>query len=267
MEKYTYKRRANDGVYIFDLSKTWEKLMLAARVVVAIENPQDVCVIAARPFGGRAVLKYAQYTGAQYIAGRYTPGTFTNYIQKKYMEPRLLVLTDPRTDHQPIRESSYMNIPTIAFCDTDSPLRFVDIAIPSNNKARNAIGLMYWMLAREVLRLRGSISRQQPWDVVVDLFFHRDPEEADRALEESQAAEMEAPSAPQYDAAPAPSFGETPWRQRRSSPCRLPGWPGVGQQCCTSCTCRTSCTSCPTRVGCLRTSSWRILNTVFGRST
>merc|ERR1719313_2408801 len=67
--------------------------MLAARIIVAIENPADVCVIAARPYGQRAVLKYAQYTGAQYIAGRFTPGAFTNQIQKKFMEPRLCALS------------------------------------------------------------------------------------------------------------------------------------------------------------------------------
>ena len=197
---------------------------MAARVIVAIENPQDIIVQSARPYGQRAVLKFAQYTGANAIAGRHTPGTFTNQLQTSFSEPRLLILTDPRTDHQvsilllsllfilpkdfilaiymlykfllylldcsfrficlfcflmmlnclqPIKEAALGNIPTIAFCDTDSPMRYVDIGIPANNKGKHSIGCLFWILARMVLQMRGVINQGPKWEVMVrtEYFF------------------------------------------------------------------------------------------------
>jgi len=187
METYIFKKRA-DGVNIINLRKTWEKLTLAARAIASIEDPSDVFVVSSRPYGQRAVLKFARYTGTTSIAGRFTPGAFTNQIQTAFREPRLLVIADPRADTQPVTEASYANIPVIAFANVDSPTTYIDIVIPSNNKGEKSIGLMWWFLAREVLRLRGTISRELAWDVMPDLFFYRDPEEAEKEEQARQEA-------------------------------------------------------------------------------
>jgi small subunit ribosomal protein SAe len=219
MSEYIWKRRA-DGLHILNLGKTWEKIILAARMIVAIENPADVVCISAREFGQRAVLKFSQYTGAQCIAGRFTPGTFTNQITKQFKEPRLLVVTDPRIDSQAVKEASYVNIPVIALCDSDSPLQYVDCVIPGNNKAKYSIGLLYWLLAREVLRMRGTIGRDH-WEVPVDLFFYRDPEDLEKA-EEAAAYEE-----PQAYAAEAPYDPSTAGNWDGVAPSTDPNWDGA----------------------------------------
>jgi len=185
MEQYVYKKNSS-GSHIINIQKMWEKIILAARIIAAVENPEDVCVVSTKEMGHRAILKFARFCGTTSTSGRFSPGTFTNHSQGGYREPKLIIVTDPAIDHQAVREASYVNIPIIGLCDVDSPLKYIDVVIPCNNKGKDSVGLVWWILAREVLRLKGQLSRTEEWEVMPDLFFYRNAEDIKRQEQEDQ---------------------------------------------------------------------------------
>merc|ERR1712199_60750 len=177
-----------EGVPVFKVEETYNKIRLAARLIAGQANLEDVIVVSSRDLGQRAVIKFASFTGCAATSNaRWTPGVLTNYNTKQFKEPRLMVVVDTYADRKALIEASYMNIPVIALTNSDSSLQYVDVAIPCNNKSTESISMIFWMLAREVRILTGRLRKDEDWDVMVDLFYYKNPEEQEKIQEMEQA--------------------------------------------------------------------------------
>lgn len=163
MEKYIYRVRA-DGLHVLDVKSSNDKIIVAAKLLSKYD-PDDILVVSTRQYGQAPVRKFGELTGTKTIPGRFIPGTLTNPNYSKFIEPKILVVTDPRSDSQAVIEARQNGIPVVALCDTENLLSNVDVAIPVNNKGRKAIALVYWLLARQVLRNRGILSSDEEFDV------------------------------------------------------------------------------------------------------
>lgn len=163
MEEYIYRVRP-DGLFILNVGKTNERISLAAKFISRFE-PSEINVISSRLYGRTPVQKFCQVTRAVPNVGRFLPGLISNPLQPKHVEPKLVIVTDPRADKQAMEEASLVGIPVVALCDTDNIFSYVDLAIPVNNKGRRALAMTYWLLARQVLRERKEI----PFDSSIQL--------------------------------------------------------------------------------------------------
>ena len=155
MKKFVYKQRP-DGPYILDVRKIDERIRIAAKFLARFK-PESILAVSARQYGFTPVRKFAEFTGAKYIVGRFIPGTLTNPRLETYVEPEVLLASDPRVDQQAIIEASKVGIPVVAIASTDAKLSYVDLVIPGNNKGRKSLAVIYWLLARQILRERGVL--------------------------------------------------------------------------------------------------------------
>ena len=145
-----------EGLYILDISKTLARVDVAAKFI-GRANIAKVAVTSAREYGKTPVEKFCELTGSTPILGRFMPGTFTNPSLPDYMEPEIVVVTDPQADQQAVLEATRAGVPVIAIANSDNITSKVDLLIPANNRGRKALATVYWLLAREVLKKQGAI--------------------------------------------------------------------------------------------------------------
>jgi small subunit ribosomal protein S2 len=168
MRDYIYKVR-NDGLYIIDINKTDQKINIAAKFISKF-NPENILVVSVRQYGQKPIRKLSEYTGIKVLDGRFRPGTLTNPSAKGFIEPDLLIVTDPLADSQALNEATNIGIPVVGLCDTNNELKYIDVAIPTNNKGRRALALVYWLLSRAILKEQGKIKSLEAFKPTVEDF-------------------------------------------------------------------------------------------------
>jgi small subunit ribosomal protein S2 len=168
MAPFIYRVRP-DGLFVLDVKKTDERIRTAAKFLARFE-PSGIVVIAARLYGREPVKRFCEITKATPIIGRFIPGMLSNPLYAGRIEPNVVIVSDPKADVQAVKEAGAIGIPVIALCSTDSDFTGVDFVIPTNNKGRRALAVVYWLLARQILREKGELAPDGNPTLTIDDF-------------------------------------------------------------------------------------------------
>jgi small subunit ribosomal protein S2 len=168
MKDFIFKVRT-DGLYVLDVKKTDERIKVAARFLSRYD-PNKILIVSARQYGQKPAKVFGKTIGANIVAGRFVPGSLTNPILPSFQEPDVLFVTDPAADEQALREAMSIGVPIVGICDANNETRHVDLVIPSNNKGRRALATIYWLLAREVLKARGTVPTDEDYKMTIEEF-------------------------------------------------------------------------------------------------
>ncbi len=168
MKEFIYKVRS-DGLYVMDIKKTDERIRAAASFL-ARYDPKRILVVCARQYGQKPAREFSKAISAPSFPGRFVPGTLTNPANPNFIEPEVLVVTDPSADKQALNEALNLGIPIVALCDANNETRNVDLVIPTNNKGRRALACVYWLLSRQVLVERGELKDPDDFKLEIEDF-------------------------------------------------------------------------------------------------
>ena len=157
----------DDGLYLLDVNMTDSRIRTTATFLNKFDAPR-IMVVSARQYGQRPARLFAEAIGANAAVGRFIPGSLTNPALRSYVEPDVLFVTDPAADQQALKEAVNSGLPVVGIVDANNNLRNVDIAVPANNKGRRSLALIYWLLAREVLKARGETT-DEDWAAAQDV--------------------------------------------------------------------------------------------------
>ncbi len=180
MRRYIYKMR-KDGLNVLDMQTLDERIAIVANFLALFE-PRKIVVVSRRLYGHTPAKMFAESIGAKAFTGRFVPGTLTNPKGKEFIEPAILLATEPEPDSQAIDEATKINVPVIALCSTNNSTKNVDLVLPVNNKGRKSLALVYWLLAREFLKAKGLIKADKDFSKKLEQFEYqikegKEPEE------------------------------------------------------------------------------------------
>ncbi|MBI4016718.1 MAG: 30S ribosomal protein S2 [Candidatus Aenigmarchaeota archaeon] len=168
MEQFIYKTRP-DGLSVLNLQKIDERIRQASNMLSQFA-PEDILIVSRRENGWKSVRAFGKHTGIRVFAGRYPPGILTNSKLDTYTEAKIILVTDSWPDKNAIKDAIQVGIPVIALCDTNNESNEIDLVVPCNNKGKKSLGLLFYIIAREYLRNKGQLGKEEEPKFTLDEF-------------------------------------------------------------------------------------------------
>ncbi len=165
-----------EGLYMLDLDITLEKIKTAAKFINRV-GTDKLIVCSGRQYANTPIEKFCEMLDTKKLLGRFLPGTLTNPSLPYYIEPKLVLISDPQVDEQAVIEATNAGIPIIGIANTDNITSKLDVIIPANNRGRKALATVYWLLVRQILIERGELKEDDPMKYEIDDFETKITEE------------------------------------------------------------------------------------------